>query len=373
MGLSGVLRSDLNATTATRFDHLTAAPSSQQQLIVWITWSALAGLVGVCTIIFFLGIITSRKVRNRSFNVYVLFITFPGILFSVACSITCGLNAATGRYYSERMCSFQSFYVVFSFTSIAWLNAAIIHQVHAMLKSSNNHRRYTPPETKTVCFQAFMIYLYASIIASLSFFRTSVHHHSDARGLACLPIERDVPSSLFFWLCFFWLMIGVPLVYVVYVWFDVQRNKLVPPGEKTKSVIIFFRLLAVFVGMWLPTIIAIYLAGAIDGPWLAFAGGTLSHLQPLASAWVVMAKHDIREAVRKFITCQRWNQARWVHRLSRLSSSRASRFDRQTAESERDDAVLVKVSFEVSENDGDDEGEVEDNFQEDEPEQAEPV
>ena len=100
-----------------------AATSPHIQFIIWVTWSAVSGIAGIFTLTFFLSILSSPKARGRSFNVYVLFITFPDMFFSIACSVTCGLNAAIGQYYSERMCAFQTFYTIFAFASNAWLNA----------------------------------------------------------------------------------------------------------------------------------------------------------------------------------------------------------------------------------------------------------
>ena len=308
MALSDTLRENLGKD-ATRYELLSAAPSPHMQQVIWITWSALAGVVGILTLIFFLGILSSPKARGRSFNVYVLFITFPDMFFSICCSVTCGLNAAAGRYYSERGCSFQTFYTIFAFASNAWLNAVICRQVHIMLRSSYQRKRYKPPPIRVVCGHAAAVYCYAAFIASMTLWGTSVLRHSDARGLACLPVEHDVRSSLFFWLFYFWFLIGIPLVYVTYVLFDVKRRGLLPPGGRTRSVALFFaRITIVFVIMWLPTMVAIYMANRMAGVWFGFIGGIWSHLQPIVSASVACMKGDIKEAVYNFITC-RWCDA----------------------------------------------------------------
>ena len=308
MALSDTLRENLGKN-ATRYELLSAAPSPQTQQVIWITWSALAGVVGILTLIFFLSILSSPKAHGRSFNVYVLFITFPDMFFSIACSVTCGLNAAAGRYYSERGCSFQTFYTIFAFAGNAWLNAVICRQVHIMLRSSYQRKRYKPPPIKVVCGHAAAVYCYAAFIASMTLWGTSVLRHSDARGLACLPVEHEVRSSLFFWLFYFWFLIGIPLVYVTYVLFDVKRRGLLPPGGRTRSVALFFaRITIVFVVMWFPTMVAIYMANRMTGVWFGFIGGIWSHLQPIVSAGVACMKGDIKEAVYNFTTC-RWCNA----------------------------------------------------------------
>lgn len=250
-----------------------AATSPHIQFIVWVTWSAVSGIAGIFTLIFFLGILSSPKARGRSFNVYVLFITFPDMFFSIACAVTCGLNAAIGQYYSERMCAFQTFYTIFAFAANAWLNAVIVSQVHTMLRNSYQRRRYQPPKIKVVFGHAAIVYCYAALIASMTLWGTSLHRHTDSRGLACVPLEHDVRSSLFFWLCYFWLLIGIPLVYVTYVLFDVRRRRLLPPGGRTRSVAVFFaRITFVFLLMWLPTMVLLYMANRVTGIWLLIGG-----------------------------------------------------------------------------------------------------
>ena len=271
-GLSGTFEVDLD-DSASRWDRLAAAPSPHLQFVIWVTWSAVAGISGILTLVFFLGVLSSPKARCRSFNVYVLFITFPDMFFSIACCVTCGLNAAAGHYYSERGCSFQTFYTIFAFAANAWLNAVIVRQVHTMLRSSHQRRRYKPPPIKVVCGHAAIVYCYAIFIASMTLWGTSLHRHTDSRGLACLPLEHNLQSSLFFWLCYFWLLIGIPLVYVTYVAFDVWRRGLLPPGGRTRSVAIFFaRITFVFVLMWLPTMVLLYMANRVSGGWLVFGG-----------------------------------------------------------------------------------------------------
>lgn len=297
-------RSDLNATSS-RYDSLLAMPSEQQQFIMWTTWAVLALVVATFVGIVCLSVLCSSKARGRSFNLYLVFLTFPDIFFSVACGVTCALNAAAGQYYSEKMCSLQAWYVSFAFTANAWLNAVTTRQVHDMLRRSHKRQRYQPPTRWRVVQHSLAVYIYSSIVASLSLFGTDVHKHYLATGLACLPLEHNKQSTLFFWLCYFWLLVGIPLFYVIYVWIDVRRKKLIPRKDgRTRSVAFFFlRLTGVFVFMWLPTIIAIYIIAG-SSIYFAFLGGTWSHLQPAVSIGVSLLKGDIRQATVEFLTCR---------------------------------------------------------------------
>lgn len=93
-------------------------------------------------------------------------------------------------------------------------------------------------------------------------------------------------------------------MYVIYVWIDVRRRKLLPKSGRTRSVAIFFaRITFVFLLMWLPTVIAIYIIGA-SSAWFSFLGGAWSHLQPAVSIGVSLLKGDIREAFLDFVKCR---------------------------------------------------------------------
>jgi hypothetical protein len=121
-----------------------------------------------------------------------------------------------------------------------------------------------------------------------------------------LPIERDTQSTIFFWLCFFPLFVGIPVVYVVYVCYDVMvvRKLLPPKGKRRVLSVYFFRLILVFLIMWLPTFIVLFVAAPWLPTWAHFAGGTWSHLQGAVSAVVSLFKPDIWNAVQRFVTCK---------------------------------------------------------------------
>lgn len=296
------------SSSSTRYDNLIATPSDRELRIMWISWSALAGAVAVFVGFVLLAVLSSPKARNRSFNLYLVFLTFPDIFFSAACAVTCALNAAVGYYYSGWMCNFQAFYCAFAFTANAWLNAVTVRQVHVMLRQSHRRQRYKPPTKKRVVVHAVAVYAYSAVLASLSLFHTSLHRHAPVNGLACLPIDFSPQSTLFFWLVYFWLWIGLPIVYVLYVWIDVRRRKLLPKSGRTRSVAIFFaRITFVFLLMWLPTVIAIYIVGA-SSAWFSFLGGAWSHLQPAVSIGVSLLKGDIREAFLDFVKCRSFAQ-----------------------------------------------------------------
>jgi hypothetical protein len=293
---------------STRYDNLVAAPSDEDLIQYWLAWAGVASFVGIFTLIVFLGVLSSRKALRNPFNVYLLYLMVPDIMFSLLCGITCTLNAVNGEYWSSWMCNFQQWYCVFGIGANAWLNAVITQQLHTMLRFSHQRRRYKSPTRIQVSKQALAVYFYCAFLGTWGLIDNEnfPYHTGLTVGLACLPIERDTQSTIFFWLCFFPLFVGIPVVYVVYVCYDVMvvRKLLPPKGKRRVLSVYFFRLIMVFLIMWLPTFIVLFVAAPWLPTWAHFAGGTWSHLQGAVSAVVSLFKPDIWNAVQRFLTCQ---------------------------------------------------------------------
>jgi hypothetical protein len=296
---------------STRYDKLLAAPSDDDLHKYWSAWSGIALAVGFFTLTVFFGILSSHKVRQNSFNVYLMYLMIPDILFSLLCGVTCLLNAINGEYWSSLMCNFQQWYCVFGIGANAWLNAVITFQLHTMLKFGNQRRRYTSPTRKTVTAHALSVYLFVAFLGTWGLIGAPwwPFHSGPPSGLACLPIEVDRRSTIFFWSCFFPLFAGIPIAYVAYVCYDIWKRNLLPPMGRRRYLAIYFgRLILVFLVMWLPTLLLLFVISTWLPPWAHFAGGTWSHLQGALSAGVSLLKPDIYQAVKNFVTCQFWFQ-----------------------------------------------------------------
>eukprot|EP00566_Odontella_aurita_P018527 CAMPEP_0113528458 /NCGR_PEP_ID=MMETSP0015_2-20120614/1856_1 /TAXON_ID=2838 /ORGANISM="Odontella" /LENGTH=332 /DNA_ID=CAMNT_0000426993 /DNA_START=253 /DNA_END=1251 /DNA_ORIENTATION=+ /assembly_acc=CAM_ASM_000160 len=238
--------------------------------------------------------------------------------------MTCALSAASGRYYSEAMCEWQSWYCVFGFTANMWMNMTVASNLHDMLRTTSIGRRYEPPKCGRVCREAAAVYVYASFMASWTLIpeRAEVPIRNDALGgVACLPAEYSLGSTLFFWLLFMPLMMGVPIVYIAWVCYDVYMRGLLPRSGRNRFLALYFlRLVFVFVIMWLPAVILIF-GVAMRNYWISFMGGTWSHLQGLASAAASLTKPDVRMAVQSFVFCQCRNEKAEVWRRESLGES----------------------------------------------------
>lgn len=302
------LRVDELNELSSRYDHIVAAPPDEDLVKYWYIWTVLASACGIFSFVVFLSILTNRKVLKKPFNLYLIYLMIPDFTFSLLCALTCLLNALNGAYWSHWMCNFQQFYVVFGIGANAWLNCIIAHQLHMILQHSSTRRRYKLPTRRRVTFHAVAVYLWCFFLGSWGIYEAEnfPFHSGQASGLACLPLEgSDKASSIFFWVCFFPLFVGIPIAGVVWICWNIFFRKLMPPpGRRRLFTIYFGRLIIVFLVMWIPTLLLMFFFAPWAPQWVDFFGGAWSHLQGGLSALLVLLKPDIMEAFQKFIRCR---------------------------------------------------------------------
>lgn len=95
---------------STRYDRLQAAPSDAQLETMWLLWVVVSSVVAVGVGTVLVGLLADRKARRNPFNLYLVFLMVPDILFSGFCAISCALNWSQGHMWSTAACQFQSFY-----------------------------------------------------------------------------------------------------------------------------------------------------------------------------------------------------------------------------------------------------------------------
>ena len=100
---------------------------------------------------------------------------------------------------------FQTFYLVWGFTSNCWMNAVIAYQIHKMLRISHIRGRYDPPTRKRVGIESLVVYSYAFVLAAIATWHIPgiPFKGGDYGGLACFP--KSYNSELFLVLCVFLL------------------------------------------------------------------------------------------------------------------------------------------------------------------------
>lgn len=304
---------ELNGSS-TRYDRMRAAPSDEELHNMWIGYAVAFFLLSTFNFVVFLGIVLKRKVRSSPFNQYLIGLMVTDILFTGGCAIQCAFLAARGGYHHSAECYTQSFYLIWAISANSWLNAAIANECHTLLWASNRRQRYFPPKSRKVLMVTVASYLWAALIASFGLIvAPQWPQRTDSfNGFVCVPIEFSVGSSFFFWLFFYPLLSLIPLLYTIWVAYDVIRRKWLPSGGKKREIVVFyFRILVVFVVMWLPSLIIFFAAGGGGrSTWVAYIAGLWSHATGAASAAVSLLKRDIRQSFVDLLRCRTFAENR---------------------------------------------------------------
>lgn len=303
-----VLRfSDLNENS-TRYDYLAAAPSDDDLVKMWIAIGTTSVAVSVWVGIIFSGILCSHKARALTFNLYLLFLMVPDFLMSFLCAIACFLAVSAGHWYSPFMCHFQSWFIVFGIGGNSWMTVVILRQIHKMLSNARRCIRYTNPTRKEVYIQSGIALLWATFLGIWAVLPTSWNipiRTYPQQGYACVPIEYNFPSSLFYFLVFFPCLSGIPLLYTTYVIFDVWRKSLLPKrGQRRIFAVYMMRIILCMYCWWLPSIMFKYFIPSAVGPWGKCFFSIWMHLQGIVSSGLMLGKPDINKAVKNLVTCR---------------------------------------------------------------------
>ena len=245
---------DLNENS-TRYDYPRGRPEDNVLQIQFSILAFINGLVAIATFILILAILKSKKLRSNAFNLYLLFMAIPDFIGSLFCLLTCAMSAPGSDFYSEAMCGFQSFYLIFAFAGNAWTNVIIFHQVNKLLEYSQNRRRYFPPTKQQVFCHVGMVYTYALIWAALMAFpikgmpiQTKLYY-----GFACFPMEQDETSTWFFYFAFLPAILLFPFIYTLYVMGRILVKQMLPKEGKRRNLSIFLmRLILLYFVGWLP-------------------------------------------------------------------------------------------------------------------------
>lgn len=288
---------------STHYEKQVAAPSNEDMVTMWTTWYIIFYILAICTTSVFIALVCTRKVRQSSFNLFLIYLMVPDCLVLWLCATSCLVNSLAGYFTSVQHCKFQSFYLLATLSSNAWLNLAITRHLLTMLQSAAQFKKYKPPSRKRVTIEALGAYAFSIFLACWFLvdaewwpFRTRLNS-----GIVCLPQDFSYVSTAFYYSIFLPLGFLIPLGYVFYAVFVIWRQNLLPTsGGRRALAIYFFRLVFAFAIMWVPCLVLLIVTSAWTGPWIQWAGGLWGHLQGVVSGAVSLCKPDIWAAYKDF-------------------------------------------------------------------------
>ena len=241
---------------STRYERLVAAPSDEDRILMWWMWGIVASVAVMPVLTVFVGILSSARARKSAFNQYLLFLVTPDITYTSICIVNCFLNIAEGEFYSEFMCYFQSWYVMFGISGSAYMNALLAREIYHMLSYGQNFRHYETPTTAKIARDSIAVLLFSAFVSSWGIYNGVWHvtwlpyKTVLMNGLGCFPQDFDLPTGLFYYLFAYPALLAAPMGYVFFLCFRIWYKKMLPKQGRRRMLATFFlRLVAIYVIM----------------------------------------------------------------------------------------------------------------------------
>lgn len=270
-------------------------PIMEQHFIATIIWSVLSGITFLSCVIFIGGIMSCPQTRVQGYNIYLVFLAIPDSVANLIVLVRCILSLV-GAPVDPTVQIFFASMEYFYASSNMWLNAIIVWRVHVLLQKTRLCMIAPPPAVKQVCREAAFVYAWAAAWFGWAF---ALYY----RGLVWFSLDEVVNA----WIVTQALMVGPPLIYVLYVTWDVHRKKLLPLSGSTRVISLYFlRVVIVFLVTWVPYYIIYNVAWIVTGSrTMVQVTYFIGSLQGLISVSVAMTKPDVKRAVFKFMyPCQ---------------------------------------------------------------------
>ena len=189
-----------------------------------------------------------------------------------------------------------------------WINMIVCRQVLLLLRSSYFARRINQPSLLKVNLQAGGIF-FVSLLAGVAFYFV-LEPAWEARNNGDFEKYEAFNSKIRPILFLF--SIGIPLGYVLYatilIWWKGYLPKVTgatsPRNRAMRELALyFFRIVAVFIAVWLPRGIFIYIADyKEDSEWADLVAQCVVAIQPILTAGLVLTKSDAKRYVRDLVT-----------------------------------------------------------------------
>jgi len=193
-----------------RYDLFRGMPDIETRETMWMLSTVFSIVGSLSSAVLALSILSSTRARASSFNLYLVALTLPDLLYAVPCAVECAFKfSGRGIIPTVAMCEFQSFRHMFDGGSIIWMNAVITRELYRLLSKTAALENYVPPSGARVVSQVLAVYAYILVLASMPLWGLPIRV-APLRGLFCMPVEYSPNSTLFLWFLYVPLMAAIP-------------------------------------------------------------------------------------------------------------------------------------------------------------------
>lgn len=167
---------------------------------LWIALGSFTALAALTAATFVAGVLYSPKVRALNFNLLLVALVIPDVIFNTDVAVTSYINAYHNRFVSSAACSVESALVTFGFMAEVHINAMIVYEVYRLLVAIKAMRDYESPPRRTVLVRCCAAYVWAALVSSGQLLGLDMYSPFMLNGMFCLPLQSSREGLLFSWL-----------------------------------------------------------------------------------------------------------------------------------------------------------------------------
>jgi len=179
-------------------------------------------------------------------------------------------------------------------------------------------RKIEQPSLTRVTLQALVVYVIAASAGVFAYFAYNIPISNGLGKVETIILNQGYTG-------WFFIFVFLPIGYSVYVSIKVWRGGYLPKSAGTGSrsekarrelAIYFFRIVAVFVGVWFPSVVFRFVGNYCGLPWLQIITICGPAIQAIATSALVLTKSDARKYIMDLLTLRYIRQYATCGRVS---------------------------------------------------------
>lgn len=264
-------------------------------------------------LVFTIALVSSKKVRNNAFNLYVLLIILPDTILVgefTAFTFSKLLKGDTDEIpkVSWQIESIHDWVQIFYYVTNFYMNLIIAYEIYKMVTRAQAFKRYESPSVQKVLLQSGCVYFISGLYAMCYIVDApwSFSHRGEDYKLSKVYGNDFFNGTAV--TCIYFTVLLVPLIFLFYIFGYIWHRKLIDSIGNTRSLYLYFmRIIWVFLLFYIPGFLLNFLRDIFfdKKPSLKFWSGIfmdfLFPLQSLVTLKLASSKEDINAAVKDFL------------------------------------------------------------------------
>lgn len=198
----------------------------------------------------------SKPLNVQSYNMYLLFVIFPDVLYNLIRLISYIVYVSLGNKYAPGMAHALYWAFTFFFLGNFWLNAIIAYHIFVLSKRSYRRMKTSPPAMSRVLKEVVCVYTITALISTWHVLPDSVAPTTMENSEQYIIYYGSELVSQTVALGIALGLLLIPLIYVTYVAVSLWARNLLPIRGRARALSLYFlRIVLTFYVFFLPQVI----------------------------------------------------------------------------------------------------------------------